>query len=163
MRERGGARDRFVRVARRVGYPARAIGSPRRKTRHAEGPRGVSRGFRGHAADAPRASPPTRSSPARSSGVETRARDDSDRVRPPPFRPSPSQAVSKRVLGASNDRYAKNIHKRGLVDIRAKDKSKSFSVGPVMLGFFIFVVIGSSLLQIIRTATSGAGPENGRL
>ena len=76
----------------------------------------------------------------------------------PHSRPSPSQAVSKRVLGASNDRYAKNIHKRGLVDIRAKDKSKSFSVGPVMLGFFIFVVIGSSLLQIIRTATSGAGP-----
>jgi hypothetical protein len=30
-------------------------------------------------------------------------------------------------------------------------------VGPVMLGFFIFVVIGSSLLQIIKPATSG-GP-----
>ena len=82
-----GARDRFVRVARRVGFPARAIGSPRGKTRHAEGPRGVSRGFRGHAADAPRASPPTRSSPPRSSGVETRARDDSDRFRTPPSVP----------------------------------------------------------------------------
>jgi hypothetical protein len=45
-----------------------------------------------------------------------------------------------------------------LVDIHAKEKSKyGFSVGPVMLGFFIFVVIGSSLLQIIKTATSG-GP-----
>lgn len=92
-----------------------------------------------------------------------RARETILTVSDPHSRPSPSQAVSKRVLGASNDRYAKNIHKRGLVDIRAKDKSKSFSVGPVMLGFFIFVVIGSSLLQIIRTATSGAGPEAGRL
>jgi hypothetical protein len=27
-------------------------------------------------------------------------------------------------------------------------------VGPMMLGFFLFVVIGSALLQIIRTATS---------
>jgi len=30
-----------------------------------------------------------------------------------------------------------------------------------MLGFIVFVVIGSSLLQIIRTATSGAGPQSG--
>ena len=71
--------------------------------------------------------------------------------------PAP-QAVSKRVMAASNNKYSKNIHKRGLVDIHAKEKSKyGFSVGPVMLGFFIFVVIGSSLLQIIKTATSG-GP-----
>jgi|TARA_B110000305_G_C19058103_1_gene455820 hypothetical protein len=45
------------------------------------------------------------------------------------------------------------------VDIKAKEKSKyGFAVGPVMLGFFIFVVIGSSILQIIRSATSG-GPQ----
>ena len=61
-------------------------------------------------------------------------------------------------MNASNNKYSKNIHKRGLVDIHAKEKSKyGFSVGPVMLGFFIFVVIGSSLLQIIKTPTSG-GP-----
>ena len=71
---------------------------------------------------------------------------------------SDPQAVSKRVMNASNNKYSKNIHKRGLVDIHAKEKSKyGFSVGPVMLGFFIFVIIGSSLLQIIKTATSG-GP-----
>eukprot|EP00976_Prorocentrum_cordatum_P059164 1175362-Prorocentrum_minimum.AAC.3 len=28
-------------------------------------------------------------------------------------------------------------------------------VGPMMLGFFLFVVVGSSLFQIIRQATSG--------
>jgi|TARA_B110000977_G_scaffold63270_1_gene86025 hypothetical protein len=76
------------------------------------------------------------------------------------LQPSQSQkAVSKRVMNASNNKYSKNIHKRGLVDIHAKANAKSgFSVGPVMLGFFIFVVIGSSLLQIIKTATSG-GPQ----
>ncbi|KAI8019671.1 Stress-associated endoplasmic reticulum protein 2 [Camellia lanceoleosa] len=34
-------------------------------------------------------------------------------------------------------------------------KGSSYPVGPIVLGFFIFVVIGSSLFQIIRTATSG--------
>eukprot|EP00230_Micromonas_polaris_P003398 CAMPEP_0119209892 /NCGR_PEP_ID=MMETSP1327-20130426/1825_1 /TAXON_ID=38833 /ORGANISM="Micromonas pusilla, Strain RCC2306" /LENGTH=194 /DNA_ID=CAMNT_0007206821 /DNA_START=29 /DNA_END=614 /DNA_ORIENTATION=+ len=49
----------------------------------------------------------------------------------------------------------------GLVDIHAKQNAKDgFAVGPVMLGFFIFVVVGSSLLQIIKTATSG-GPAAG--
>lgn len=48
------------------------------------------------------------------------------------------------------------------MDINAKEKNKyGFAVGPVMLGFFIFVVIGSSLLQIIKTATSGMGPGIG--
>tara|TARA_B110001450_G_scaffold79351_1_gene75294 strand:- start:342 stop:563 length:222 start_codon:yes stop_codon:yes gene_type:complete len=69
------------------------------------------------------------------------------------------QAASKRVFAASSAKFHKNIHKRGLVDIKAKEKSKyGFAVGPVMLGFFIFVVIGSSILQIIRSATSG-GPQ----
>jgi hypothetical protein len=71
------------------------------------------------------------------------------------------QGVSKRVMNASNNKYSKNIHKRGLVDIHAKQNAKDgFAVGPVMLGFFIFVVVGSSLLQIIKTATSG-GPAAG--
>ena len=40
-----------------------------------------------------------------------------------------------------------------------REKSKSqIPVGPVMLGFFLFVVVGSALLQIIRTATSGERP-----
>ena len=38
---------------------------------------------------------------------------------------------------------------------RQKKKGGS-NVGPIMLGFFLFVVVGSALLQIIRTATSGA-------
>ena len=52
-------------------------------------------------------------------------------------------------MNASNNKYSKNIHKRGLVDIHAKEKSKyGFSVGPVMLGFFIFVVIVNLFIYI---------------
>ena len=36
-----------------------------------------------------------------------------------------------------------------------KKKGSGSNVGPIMLGFFLFVVVGSALLQIIRTATSG--------
>ncbi|ABO94833.1 predicted protein [Ostreococcus lucimarinus CCE9901] len=47
-----------------------------------------------------------------------------------------------------------NIHRRGLVD-SGSAKKKDFSVGPVMLGFFVFVVIGSSILQVLKSASSG--------
>eukprot|EP00740_Mantoniella_antarctica_P003118 CAMPEP_0181361820 /NCGR_PEP_ID=MMETSP1106-20121128/7576_1 /TAXON_ID=81844 /ORGANISM="Mantoniella antarctica, Strain SL-175" /LENGTH=72 /DNA_ID=CAMNT_0023475531 /DNA_START=98 /DNA_END=316 /DNA_ORIENTATION=- len=68
-------------------------------------------------------------------------------------------AGSKRVFNAASNKFHGNIHKRGLVDINAKENSKyGFSVGPVMLGFFIFVVVGSSLLQIIQSAGRG-GPQ----
>ena len=29
------------------------------------------------------------------------------------------------------------------------------TVGPILLGFFLFVVVGSAILQIIRTASTG--------
>lgn len=68
--------------------------------------------------------------------------------------------VSKRTTDARSTKFHKNVHKRGNVpDGSAKNKSQ-YAVGPVMLGFFIFVVIGSALLQIIRQATSG-GPGQG--
>ena len=34
----------------------------------------------------------------------------------------PKQAASKRVFAASSAKFHKNIHKRGLVDIKAKEK-----------------------------------------
>ena len=53
-------------------------------------------------------------------------------------------------------KFNSNIHKRGLVDINSSTKDKEkFTVGPVVLAFFIFVVIGSSLLQMIRTLQTG--------
>ncbi|KAK9792497.1 hypothetical protein WJX73_009702 [Symbiochloris irregularis] len=67
--------------------------------------------------------------------------------------------ASKRLQNAKSDKFHGNIHKRGKVGEEQgteKNKNKSaLAVGPVMLGFFLFVVVGSAILQIIRTATSG--------
>jgi len=43
--------------------------------------------------------------------------------------------------------------KRG--KLKLEEKEAKSSVGPWVLGFLIFVVVGSSLFQIIRTATTG--------
>ncbi|KAI4382531.1 hypothetical protein MLD38_008484 [Melastoma candidum] len=65
------------------------------------------------------------------------------------------QTTSRRFADKKVDRFEKNITKRGAVPETTAKKSKDYPVGPVLLGFFVFVVIGSSLFQIIRTATSG--------
>ena len=49
----------------------------------------------------------------------------------------------------------KNILKRGVVPETTVKKANSYLVGPFVLGFFVFVVIGSSIFQIIRTTSSG--------
>ncbi|KAK3223670.1 hypothetical protein Dsin_010695 [Dipteronia sinensis] len=63
--------------------------------------------------------------------------------------------TSKRLAVRKVDKFEKNILKRGAVPETTVKKGKDYPVGPVLLGFFVFVVIGSSLFQIIRTATSG--------
>ncbi|GAY44129.1 hypothetical protein CUMW_079860 [Citrus unshiu] len=66
-----------------------------------------------------------------------------------------AQTTSKRLAVRKVDKFEKNIMKRGAVPETTTKKGKDYPVGPVLLGFFVFVVIGSSLFQIIRTATSG--------
>lgn len=51
--------------------------------------------------------------------------------------------------------YNKNVDKRGNVPQSLSKKEDKFPVGPILLGFFLFVVIGSALFQILNTATSG--------
>ncbi|XP_052176107.1 uncharacterized protein LOC127790575 [Diospyros lotus] len=63
--------------------------------------------------------------------------------------------TSRRLADRKVERFEKNIKKRGAVPETTTKKASSYPVGPVVLGFFVFVVIGSSLFQIIRTATSG--------
>jgi len=58
-------------------------------------------------------------------------------------------------LKQKSERFDGNINKRGSVKLSSK-KEKQFTVGPVVLAFFLFVVVGSSLLQIIRQAQSGS-------
>ena len=65
-----------------------------------------------------------------------------------------AQAASHRMMAHKSRKFHGNIHRRGAVDA-GTTKKKDFSVGPVMLGFFVFVVVGSSILQVLRSASSG--------
>jgi len=42
------------------------------------------------------------------------------------------------------------------MQIKPVEKEERSPLGPYMIGFFMFVVIGSALFQIIRTATRGS-------
>jgi hypothetical protein len=59
--------------------------------------------------------------------------------------------MSTRALRQKNDKFHDNITKRGNVVVAPK-KDNTPPVGPIVLGFFLFVVVGSALLQMIRTA-----------
>ncbi|KAL5574911.1 hypothetical protein UlMin_017557 [Ulmus minor] len=61
--------------------------------------------------------------------------------------------TSKRLAERKVAKFQKNITRRGS-DTSSK-KGFKYPVGPIIIGFFVFVVVGSSLFQIIRTATSG--------
>ncbi|KAK7368427.1 hypothetical protein VNO80_10452 [Phaseolus coccineus] len=68
---------------------------------------------------------------------------------------TPDMTTSRRFADRKVEKFEKNITKRGFVPDTTSKKGKDYPVGPLLLGFFVFVVIGSSLFQIIRTATSG--------
>ncbi|CAA0816557.1 Ribosome associated membrane protein RAMP4 [Striga hermonthica] len=63
--------------------------------------------------------------------------------------------TSRRLADRKVMKFEKNIKKRGAIGETTKKKGSSYPVGPLVIGFFVFVVIGSFLFQIIRTATSG--------
>ena len=54
------------------------------------------------------------------------------------------------MANAKSGKFQENVHKRGTGIVLGKEKKDKLPVGPVVLGFFIFVVIGSG-----RTAISG--------
>lgn len=60
-----------------------------------------------------------------------------------------------RQMKMKSDSFNKNVEKRGNVPESLTKKEDNFPVGPVLLGFFLFVVVGSALFQILNTATSG--------
>ncbi|XRA97209.1 ribosome associated membrane protein RAMP4 [Pycnococcus provasolii] len=66
-----------------------------------------------------------------------------------------SKTLSKRYHNAKNEKFHGNVHKRGMVPEGSLRPKEKYPVGPVVLGFFVFVVVGSALLQIIKTATTG--------
>ncbi|KAK6930806.1 Stress-associated endoplasmic reticulum protein [Dillenia turbinata] len=52
--------------------------------------------------------------------------------------------TSRRLADRRVNKFEKNITKRGAVPETTVKKSSDYPVGPILLGFFIFVVIGSS-------------------
>ena len=53
------------------------------------------------------------------------------------------QTTSKRLADRKIEKFDKNITKRGFVPETTTKKGKDYPVGPILLGFFVFVVIGS--------------------
>ncbi|KAK5838971.1 hypothetical protein PVK06_007721 [Gossypium arboreum] len=51
--------------------------------------------------------------------------------------------TSRRLAERKVEKFQKNITKRGAVPETTTKKGKDYPVGPLLLGFFIFVVIGS--------------------
>ncbi|GAM26762.1 hypothetical protein SAMD00019534_099370 [Acytostelium subglobosum LB1] len=63
---------------------------------------------------------------------------------------TPNQALSLTDSAATQqktEKYHNNIEKRGKVEVKKKD---SLPINPYVLAFIVFVVVGSSLLQIFR-------------
>ncbi|KAK6922420.1 Stress-associated endoplasmic reticulum protein [Dillenia turbinata] len=54
--------------------------------------------------------------------------------------------TSRRLADRKVNKFEKNIMKRGAVPETTVKKGSDYAVGPVLLGFFIFVVIGSCKL-----------------
>lgn len=53
------------------------------------------------------------------------------------------QTTSRRLADRKVEKFEKNIIKRGAVPESSTKKGNNLAVGPVLLGFFVFVVIGS--------------------
>ncbi|OVA09552.1 Endoplasmic reticulum [Macleaya cordata] len=51
--------------------------------------------------------------------------------------------TSRRLADRKVERFEKNITKRGSVPETTAKKGNDYPVGPIVLGFFVFVVIGS--------------------
>merc|ERR1711981_1560731 len=59
----------------------------------------------------------------------------------------------QRRMKSRTERAENNVNKRGSVpDASAARRKDGMSAGPIMITFFLIVVVGSSLVQIIRTA-----------
>jgi len=56
--------------------------------------------------------------------------------------------MTSRATRLKSEKFDENINKRGNIEV--KKKESSLGVGPMVLGFLLFVVVGSAILQIIR-------------
>jgi hypothetical protein len=62
-----------------------------------------------------------------------------------------TQTTSRRFADRKSAKFQKNIMKRGSVPETTVKKGNDYPVGPLVLGFFVFVVIGSCKLSLTFT------------
>eukprot|EP00850_Spirogloea_muscicola_P005933 SM000027S09714 [mRNA] locus=s27:981976:982527:- [translate_table: standard] len=60
--------------------------------------------------------------------------------------------TSKRLADRKTAKFHKNVFRRGAVPETIQKKETKYPVAPWVIGLFVFVVVGSALVQIIRTA-----------
>ncbi|CAI5525588.1 unnamed protein product [Closterium sp. Naga37s-1] len=60
--------------------------------------------------------------------------------------------TSKRVVERKSARFQGNIARRGSVPETVAKKGDKYPVSTIVIIFFVFVVVGSALFQIIRNA-----------
>lgn len=66
-------------------------------------------------------------------------------------------AQTTRALKQKNDKFHGNITKRGnAVPVK---KENTPPVGPIVLGFFLFVVVGSGMLFFFQTTVTGLASD----
>eukprot|EP00048_Salpingoeca_helianthica_P014834 m.223792 g.223792 ORF g.223792 m.223792 type:complete len:70 (+) comp16326_c0_seq1:170-379(+) len=59
------------------------------------------------------------------------------------------------TMRLASKKHADNINKRGLVPKTLAKKDYDYPVGPMMLAFFVFVVIGSAIFQVLQSVRTG--------
>ncbi|CAD8098889.1 unnamed protein product [Paramecium sonneborni] len=62
---------------------------------------------------------------------------------------------SAQTMKLRSQNYQENVLKQGKVPKSLLKKEEKLPVGPVLLGVFLFVVVGSALFQILNVASSG--------
>ena len=66
------------------------------------------------------------------------------------------QAIRDKVYGKKTDRPITLMDMACIATKKLKKENK-FPVGPALLGFFLFIVVGSAVFQILNMATSQGG------
>ncbi|CAD6193767.1 unnamed protein product [Caenorhabditis auriculariae] len=67
------------------------------------------------------------------------------------MKPTEKMAPKKRMATA-NEQFNKNITQRGKVAKSLKPSEDKYPVAPWLIGLFVFVVVGSAIFEIIRSA-----------
>lgn len=70
-------------------------------------------------------------------------------------KPQPFTMVNSQRMRMANEKASKNVVLRGNVPKSTKPQDEKYPVGPWLLAFFIFVVCGSAIFQIIQSIRFG--------